>query len=102
MPQSILRLGPRGSKLAFAQAGVVREALAAEGICCELVTVRTTGDRIQDRPLAAAGGKGLVAKELEEALLGGRIDLAVHSMKDLPTALPAGLEIPAVLPRDDP
>jgi hydroxymethylbilane synthase len=102
MPQSILRLGTRGSKLALAQAGVVREALAANEISCELVTVRTTGDRIQDRPLAAAGGKGLFAKELEDALLGRRIDLAVHSMKDLPTVLPGGLEIAAVLPREDP
>src|ERR1051325_5839967 len=102
MPQSILRLGPRGSKLAFAQAGVVREVLAANEISCELVTVRTTGDRIQDRPLAAAGGKGLFAKELEGALVGRRIDLAVHSMKDLPTVLPGGLEIAAMLPREDP
>jgi len=102
MPQSILRLGTRGSKLALAQAGVVREALAANEISCELVTVRTTGDRIQDRPLAAAGGKGLFAKELEDALLGRRIDLAVHSMKDLPTVLPGGLEIAAMLPREDP
>lgn len=102
MPQSILRLGTRGSKLALAQAGVVREALAASEISCELVIVRTTGDRIQDRPLAAAGGKGLFAKELEDALLGRRIDLAVHSMKDLPTVLPGGLEIAAVLPREDP
>jgi hydroxymethylbilane synthase len=102
MPQSILRLGTRGSKLALAQAGLVREALAANDISCELVTVRTTGDRILDRPLAAAGGKGLFAKELEDALLGDRIDLAVHSMKDLPTILPGGLEIAAVLPREDP
>jgi hydroxymethylbilane synthase len=102
MPQSILRLGTRGSKLALAQAGLVREALAANDISCELVTVRTTGDRILDRPLAAAGGKGLFAKELEDALLSDRIDLAVHSMKDLPTILPGGLEIAAVLPREDP
>jgi hydroxymethylbilane synthase len=102
MPQSILRLGTRGSKLALTQAGLVREALAANGISCELVSVRTAGDRIQDRPLAAAGGKGLFAKELEDALLGRRIDLAVHSMKDLPAVLPGGLEIAAVLPREDP
>src|SRR5437763_4557377 len=102
MPQSTLRLGTRGSKLALAQAALVRAALAALDIGCEIVTVRTTGDRIQDRPLAAAGGKGLFVKELEDALLGQRIDVAVHSMKDLPAVLPAGLEIAAVLPREDP
>lgn len=102
MPQSTLRLGTRGSKLALAQAGLVRAALSAQDVACEIVTVRTTGDRIQDRPLAAAGGKGLFAKELEDALLGGRIDLAVHSMKDLPAVVPEGLEIAAVLSREDP
>jgi hydroxymethylbilane synthase len=96
-----LRLGTRGSRLALQQANLVREALAARGIDCELVTLRTTGDRIQDRPLAAAGGKGLFTKELEEALLDGRIDLAVHSMKDVPVVLPAGLSIIALLPRED-
>jgi hydroxymethylbilane synthase len=80
---------------------MVRDALAAHGIACELVPVKTTGDRIQDRPLAEAGGKGLFTKELEEALLDERIDLAVHSMKDVPVALPTGLEIAAVLPRED-
>lgn len=102
MPQSTLRLGTRGSRLALTQAEMVRESLAAAGIACELVPIRTTGDRIQDRPLAAAGGKGLFTKELEEALLHGRIDLAVHSMKDVPVLLPADLEITAVLAREDP
>ena len=102
MPQSTLRLGTRGSRLALTQAEMVREALAAAGTACELVPIRTTGDRIQDRPLAAAGGKGLFTKELEEALLDGRIDLAVHSMKDVPVVLPVGLEITAVLAREDP
>lgn len=102
MPQSTLRLGTRGSRLALTQAELVREALAAAGIACDLVAIRTTGDRIQDRPLAAAGGKGLFTKELEEALLDGRIDLAVHSMKDVPVILSPGLQIAAVLPREDP
>ena len=101
-PQSPLRLGTRGSRLALAQAGLVRAALAARGVACEIVPVKTTGDRITDRPLAEAGGKGLFTKELEDALLAGRIDLAVHSMKDVPVALPTGLTIAALLPREDP
>ncbi|HEY1961032.1 MAG TPA: hydroxymethylbilane synthase [Rhizomicrobium sp.] len=99
--QTPLRLGTRGSRLALVQATMVCDALAARGIGCDLVPVKTTGDRIQDRPLAEAGGKGLFTKELEEALLDQRIDLAVHSMKDVPVALPSGLAIAAVLPRED-
>src|SRR5690348_128043 len=99
--QNPLRIGTRGSRLALVQAGMVSDALAARGIECELVPVKTTGDRIQDRPLAEAGGKGLFTKELEEALLDGRIDVAVHSMKDVPVALPTGLAIAAILPRED-
>lgn len=102
MPQSPLRIGTRGSRLAIAQASLVREALEAHDIASQLVTVRTTGDRIQDRPLAALGGKGLFTKELEEALLGNAIDLAVHSMKDVPVLLPERLQIRAVLRREDP
>jgi len=99
---SPFRLGTRGSKLASVQAGMVARALQQRGIACEIVPVKTTGDRILDRPLADAGGKGLFTKELEEALLSGVIDLAVHSMKDVPTALPGGLTIAAILPREDP
>lgn len=106
MPQSdndhVLRLGTRGSKLATTQSGHVRDLLVKAGIACELVIVRTSGDRIQDRSLADAGGKGLFTKELEEALLGGRIDLAVHSMKDVPVDMPAGLTLAAILKREDP
>jgi hydroxymethylbilane synthase len=100
MPQT-LRLGTRGSRLALVQAEMVRAALAGRAPCT-LVPVRTSGDRIQDRSLADAGGKGLFTKELEDALLRGEIDLAVHSMKDVPTAIPAGLAIVALLPREDP
>ncbi len=82
---------------------MVRAALMARaGVVCDVVVLKTTGDRILDRPLADAGGKGLFTKELEEALLRDEIDLAVHSMKDVPTRLPAGLSIGAVLKREDP
>jgi hydroxymethylbilane synthase len=101
----VLRIGTRGSPLALKQAQLVREALiAAHGLALfvvELVPIRTSGDRIQDRPLADAGGKGLFAKEIEQALLEGAIDLAVHSAKDLPTVLPDGLTLAAALPRED-
>ncbi len=102
MSQTPLRLGSRGSRLALVQAEMVRSRLAAHGTPAEIVVVKTSGDRIQDRTLADAGGKGLFTKELEEALLAERIDLAVHSMKDVPVQMPAGLLIPAVLPREDP
>jgi len=100
-----LVIGTRGSPLALAQAKHVRDclaaahALAAEGV--ELEVIRTSGDMIRDRPLAEAGGKGLFTKEIEEALIAGAIDLAVHSAKDMPTILPPGLVIAAVLPRED-
>jgi len=100
-----LRIGTRGSPLALAQARMVRTRLAAEHLVAEerieLKVIRTTGDVIQDRTLAQAGGKGLFTKEIEEALLSGAIDLAVHSAKDMPTVLPDGLMIAAVLPRED-
>jgi len=102
---TLLRIGTRGSPLALAQARMVRARLAAaQGVDeaqLPLTIIRTTGDVIQDRTLAQAGGKGLFTKEIEEALLAGAIDLAVHSAKDMPTALPDGLMIGAVLPRED-
>ena len=108
MSTSPLRIGTRGSPMALHQAALVRDRLvaadpdlAAPG-AVEIVTIRTTGDRVQDRRLAEIGGKGLFTKEIEEALFAGRIDLAVHSLKDVETWLPDGLEIACVLPRDDP
>jgi len=102
----ILRLGTRGSPLALTQARMVREALAkAHGLDPEriaLEVIRTSGDRIQDRPLAEVGGKGLFTKEIEEALTAGAIDLAVHSSKDMPTVLPVGLVLSAFMEREDP
>jgi hydroxymethylbilane synthase len=98
-----IRIGTRGSPLALAQAAEVRTRLThgAGRHAFEIRAIKTTGDRIQDRPLAEAGGKGLFTKELEEALLNGEIDLAVHSMKDMPTVLPARLTIACLLQRED-
>lgn len=101
-----LKLGTRGSPLALAQARMVRQALAAaHGFppgAIGIVIIRTSGDRIQDRPLADVGGKGLFTREIEDALLAGRIDFAVHSSKDMPAVLPDGLLLSAFLPREDP
>lgn len=101
----VLRIGTRGSPLALAQAHEVRARLAlAHGLASEafeICVIRTTGDRIQDRPLAEAGGKGLFTKEIEEALLAGTVDVAVHSAKDVPTWLPPGLALVAFLERED-
>ena len=98
-----LRLGTRGSQLALVQArtvaALVRECASVD---CEIVTIRTSGDRLAEAPLSEIGGKRLFVKELEEALLEGHIDLAVHSSKDMPAVLPAGLALGAVLPREDP
>jgi len=102
---SRIRIGTRGSPLALAQTREVRERLeAAHGtdrFTFEVRVIKTSGDRIQDRPLAEEGGKGLFTKEIEEALIAGEIDIAVHSMKDMPTVLPAGLVITCILPRED-
>jgi hydroxymethylbilane synthase len=102
---SVLRIGSRGSPLALVQAREVQRRLAVScGLAAEhfeIKVIRTTGDAIQDRPLTEAGGKGLFTKEIEEALLAGAIDLAVHSSKDMPTLLPQGLVLSAFLPRED-
>jgi hydroxymethylbilane synthase len=101
----ILRIGSRGSPLALVQAREVQNRIAeVAGIDVarvEIKVIRTTGDVVLDRPLAEAGGKGLFTKEIEEALLTGSIDLAVHSSKDVPTMLPAGLVLAGFPPRED-
>lgn len=101
----MLRLGTRGSPLALVQANLVRDALlAVHGWMPEriaIVPIRTTGDRVQDRPLAEIGGKALWTKELDHALLASEIDLAVHSMKDVETLRPATIALAAMLPRED-
>ncbi|MEM9755489.1 MAG: hydroxymethylbilane synthase [Pseudomonadota bacterium] len=104
-PADPLRIGTRGSPLALAQAYETRDRLAAafglETDAFEIVVIKTTGDRVLDRPLGEIGGKGLFTREIEDALLDGRIDIAVHSMKDMPVDQPAGLAIDCFLPRED-
>ncbi|MDA4845490.1 hydroxymethylbilane synthase [Hoeflea poritis] len=99
------RIGTRGSPLALAQAEETRERLMkAHGLpsdAFEIVVISTKGDRVTDRPLAEIGGKGLFTEEIEAQLSDGRIDIAVHSSKDMPTVLPAGLYLSAFLPRED-
>ena len=105
---ALIRVGTRGSKLALAQAEELRRRLMdahpelrGDG-AIEIVVITTTGDAVWDRALAEIGGKGLFMKEIEEALVGGRVDLALHSMKDVETFLTPGTEIACVLPREDP
>jgi hydroxymethylbilane synthase len=97
-----LVIGSRGSQLALWQAHHIESALQAAGHETRIEIIRTTGDRITDVALSKVGSKGLFTKELEDALLDGRIDVAVHSLKDMPTALPEGLIIAAVPEREDP
>ena len=99
----ILRVGTRGSELALFQANAVAAQLRAKaGIECEIVVIRTSGDRLAEAALTQIGGKRLFVKEIEDALLAGEVDLAVHSSKDMPVVLPKGLTIAGVLPREDP
>ncbi|MGB8990695.1 MAG: hydroxymethylbilane synthase [Desulfobaccales bacterium] len=99
----LIRIGTRGSALALAQARWVAAQIAGRHPACrvDLVIIKTTGDKITDVPLAQIGGKGLFIKEIEEALLAGRVDLAVHSLKDMPAEVPPGLTLGAVPPRED-
>jgi hydroxymethylbilane synthase len=98
-----IKIGTRGSRLALWQAQTVAQALTTAGHGpCEIVIFRTRGDQLQDRPLSEDGGKGLFVREIEEALLGRAVDVAVHSAKDMSAELPAGLTIGGVLPREDP
>ena len=104
-PASPLKIGTRGSPLALAQAYETRsrllQAFDLSEDCFEIIVIKTTGDRILDRPLKEIGGKGLFTKEIEEGLLSGKIDIAVHSMKDMPTLQPDGLILDTYLPRED-
>ena len=104
-PTTPLKIGTRGSPLALAQAHETRarlsQAFDLEESCFEIIVIKTTGDRVLDRPLKEIGGKGLFTREIEEDLLSGRIDIAVHSMKDMPTEQPAGLILDTYLPRED-
>ncbi len=102
MSKNTLRIGTRKSKLALWQANYVKERLESRGYSVELVLITTTGDKILDAPLAKIGGKGLFVKEIEEALLRGDIDLAVHSLKDVPMVLPEGLTLGAITEREEP
>ena len=95
-------IGSRGSQLALWQARHISACLEKLGVETRLEIIKTTGDKITDVPLAQVGGKGLFTKEIEEALLAGAIDLAVHSLKDMPTGLPAGLTLAAIPEREDP
>ena len=101
----LLRIGTRGSALALRQAHMVRSQLAAlhrvDEAEIEIVPITTSGDRLTDRPLSEAGGKGLFSKEIEDALLSGAVDIGVHSSKDLATVLPDGLALPVFLERED-
>ena len=97
-----ITIGSRGSALALWQANWVKDRLASAGHEVTIKIIKTSGDKLQNAALAASGTKGLFIKEIEEALLAGQVDLAVHSMKDLPTGLPEGLGVAAVPEREDP
>lgn len=101
--KKLVRVGTRGSQLALWQANWVKAEIerAHPGVTAELVRIKTSGDMILDVPLAQVGGKGLFVKEIEEALLDGRVDLAVHSMKDVPVVFPPGLHLPIITARED-
>src|SRR5579862_2833251 len=98
----MLVIGSRGSQLALWQARWIEARLAALGFESRIEIIKTTGDRVTNVPLSSVGGKGLFTKEIEEALLAREVDLAVHSLKDLPTEIPAGLQITAIPDREDP
>ena len=104
MSREVLRIATRSSPLAIWQAEYVQQRLESlhEGLRVELVRIKTQGDKILDTPLAKIGGKGLFVKELEEAMMDGRADIAVHSMKDVPMELPPGFVLPVICEREDP
>src|SRR5579862_4941614 len=94
-------IGSRGSQLALWQARHIQSRLAQSGVEASIEIIKTTGDKVTDVPLAKVGGKGLFTKEIEDALLAGTVDVAVHSLKDMPTELPPGLTLQAVPKRED-
>ena len=101
-----LKIGTRGSPLALKQTQIAIEAICSTALHlnhtnCEVIPIKTSGDRIQDKTLSEFGGKGLFTKEIDDALLSGAVDFAVHSLKDLPTNLPDGIELVACLERED-
>lgn len=98
----VVRIGTRASELALRQAAIVESALVAQGVAVEIVRIRTTGDKKKQEPLSEIGAKGLFTKELESALRRKKVDCCVHSLKDLPTEQPDGLELAAILEREDP
>src|SRR5436305_5868509 len=98
----MLVIGSRGSQLALWQAHWIEERLDALGFPSRIEIIKTTGDKVTGVPLGSIGGKGVFTKEIEDALLARQVDLAVHSMKDLPTEIPVGLEIAAIPEREDP
>ena len=104
MSKQLIRIATRKSQLALWQAHYVRDRLqeAHPRLAVELIEMTTQGDKILDTPLAKVGGKGLFVKELEQGMLEGRADIAVHSMKDVPAELPDGLHIASICPREDP
>jgi hydroxymethylbilane synthase len=101
-PKKQLRIGTRGSKLALAQANLVKELLLKNGVDAEIKIIKTSGDTFTDRPLHEVQGFGVFVREIDDSMLAGRIDIAVHSMKDVPTERPAELTIAAVMKRDSP
>lgn len=102
MKDGVVRIATRSSELALRQARIVESLLEARGFACEIVTFRTTGDKKLDEPLSEIGAKGLFTRELETALTKKKVDCCVHSLKDLPTELPDGLTLGAILEREDP
>src|SRR5574341_243549 len=100
--EKILRIGTRGSKLALAQANLVKDLLAKNGVETEIKIIKTCGDTFTDRPLHEVQGFGIFVREIDDAMLAGEIDIAVHSMKDVPTECPPELCISAVMKRDSP
>ena len=102
IPGKTLRIGTRGSKLALAQANLVKDLLSKNGVSTEIIIIKTSGDTFTDRPLHEVQGFGVFVREIDDSMLAGQIDIAVHSMKDVPTERPSELTIASVMKRDSP